>query len=313
MQAQSTSVFKSSLQNYALALLIFAIALGARYLLDYVVPERLPFITFFPAVLIAAYFCGIGPAILVLILSAVAGAMWGEPSGSGEVSFFIASFLLFTVLSGVNVALVHGLTTTLARLRERDRQLEVINRELKHRIKNLFAIANSVCLQTIRSGAAVDAMSQSVSGRLMAIAAAQDLLTATAEDGADLHALTVALVTTLAPNPSRLKIDGPPTRLPADSATPFALVLHELATNALKYGAWSSDSGVVTVVWTKESAVLLFVWREHDGPAIAPPAREGLGRTLISRSLPGATVTHDLKADGLECRINLPLDGAAPA
>ena len=161
MQAQSTSVFKSSLQNYALALLIFAIALGARYLLDYVVPERLPFITFFPAVLIAAYFCGIGPAILVLILSAVAGAMWGEPSGSGEVSFFIASFLLFTVLSGVNVALVHGLTTTLARLRERDRQLEVINRELKHRIKNLFAIANSVCLQTIRSGAAVDAMSQS--------------------------------------------------------------------------------------------------------------------------------------------------------
>ena len=313
MQAQSTSVFKSSLQNYALALLIFAIALGARYLLDYVVPERLPFITFFPAVLIAAYFCGIGPAILVLILSAVAGAMWGEPSGSGEVSFFIASFLLFTVLSGVNVALVHGLTTTLARLRERDRQLEVINRELKHRIKNLFAIANSVCLQTIRSGAAVDAMSQSVSGRLMAIAAAQDLLTATAEDGADLHALTVALVTTLAPNPSRLKIDGPPTRLPADSATPFALVLHELATNALKYGAWSSDSGVVKVVWTKESAVLLFVWREHDGPAIAPPAREGLGRTLISRSLPGATVTHDLKADGLECRINLPLDGAAPA
>ena len=306
MQAQSTSVFKSSLQNYALALLIFAIALGARYLLDYVVPERLPFITFFPAVLIAAYFCGIGPAILVLILSAVAGAMWGEPSGSGEVSFFIASFLLFTVLSGVNVALVHGLTTTLARLRERDRQLEVINRELKHRIKNLFAIANSVCLQTIRSGAAVDAMSQSVSGRLMAIAAAQDLLTATAEDGADLHALTVALVTTLAPNPSRLKIDGPPTRLPADSATPFALVLHELATNALKYGAWSSDSGVVKVVWTKESTVLLFVWREHDGPAIAPPAREGLGRTLISRSLPGATVTHDLKADGLECRINLP-------
>jgi two-component sensor histidine kinase len=287
--------------------------LGARYLLDYVVAERLPFITFFPAVLIAAYFCGIGPAILVLILSAVAGAMWGEPSGSGEVSFFIASFLLFTVLSGVNVALVHGLTTTLARLRERDRQLEVINRELKHRIKNLFAIANSVCLQTIRSGAAVDAMSQSVSGRLMAIAAAQDLLTATAEDGADLHALTVALVTTLAPNPSRLKIDGPPTRLPADSATPFALVLHELATNALKYGAWSSDSGVVKVVWTKESAVLLFVWREHDGPAIAPPAREGLGRTLISRSLPGATVTHDLKADGLECRINLPLDGAAPA
>jgi len=57
----------------------------------------------------------------------------------------------------------------------------------------------------------------------------------------------------------------------------------------------------------------LFRWREHDGPAIAPPTREGLGHMLITRSLPGAAVTHDIKADGLECRIDLPLDPAAAA
>jgi len=314
MQTQSTGNGAGAIRTYALALLIFALALVARYGLDYVVPERLPFITFFPAVLIAAFFCGLGPSILVLVLSAAAGAAWTPaPAGASEVAFFVASFLLFIGLSGVNVALVHVLMTTHDKLRQRDHQLEVINRELKHRIKNLFSIANSVCLQTIKSGAATDVMSQSISGRLMAIAAAQDLLTATAADGADLHALTAALVTTLAPHPSRLEIDGPPTQLPADAATPFALVLHELATNALKYGAWSSDAGMVKVVWTKDSALLLFVWREHDGPAVAPPAREGLGRTLISKSLPGATVTHDLKADGLECRIDLPLDGAASA
>jgi two-component sensor histidine kinase len=314
METQPTSILKQSLRNYALALLIFAVALGARYVLDFVVPERLPFITFFPAVLVAAYFCGVGPSILVLVFSAAVGAVWtAPPAGASETAFLLASFLLFVGLSGVNVALVHVLLTTLEKLRQRDQQFEVINRELKHRIKNLFSIANSVCLQTIKSGKTVDLMSQSVSGRLMAIAAAQDLLSATASDGADLHALATALVTTLAPSPSRLKIEGPPTQLPADAATPFALVLHELATNALKYGAWSAEAGVVKVVWTKQSAMLLFLWREHDGPAITPAAHEGLGRTLISKSLPGATVTHDLKADGLECRINLPLDRAAAA
>ncbi len=313
MVPQSPRAIGASVRNYALALLIFAVALGARYLLDYVVPERLPFITFFPAVLVAAYFCGVGPSILVLVLSAVTGAAWGEPSDSSEATFVVASILLFTVLSGVNVVLVHVLTTTMTRLKERDHQLGLINRELKHRIKNLFSIANSVCLQTIKSGATADVMSQSVSGRLMAIAAAQDLLTATAADGADLRALTEALVTTLAPHPSRLAIDGSPTQLPADAATPFALVLHELATNALKYGAWSSDVGIVKVTWTKNSVSLLFTWREHDGPAIAPPTRQGLGRRLITGSLPGAIVSHDVKADGVECRIELPLQDSASA
>ena len=70
---------------------------------------------------------------------------------------------------------------------------------------------------------------------------------------------------------------------------------------------------MVKVTWTKESVILLFSWREHDGPAVAPPTREGLGRMLITSSLPGAKVSHDIKADGVECRIDLPLDGAAAA
>lgn len=314
MQNHDGMTLRESLRNYALALAIFAVALGARYLLDFVVPERLPFITFFPAVLVAAYFCGIGPAILVLVLSAVTGAAWTTPAtGASEIAFFIASFLLFVGLSGVNVALVHFLMTSLARVRQRDEQFALINRELKHRLKNLFSIANSVCLQTIKSGHVAEVMSQAVSGRLMAIAAAQDLLSATAAEGANLRELTAALVTTLAPDPSRLKVAGPPVQLPADTTTPFALILHELATNAVKYGAWSQDSGHIKISWTVASAVLDFRWREHDGPAVTPAMREGLGSTLIKNSLPGATVTHDLKADGLECRIDLPLDGAAVA
>ncbi len=64
--------------------------------------------------------------------------------------------------------------------------------------------------------------------------------------------------------------------------------------------------GLVKLSWSTNHGALDFRWREHDGPRIAPPMREGLGRTLIKSSLPGATTTHDLKADGLECEIRLP-------
>ncbi len=230
-------------RSYALALLIFAAALALRFLIDYVVPDRLPFITLFPAVLAAAYFCGLWPSILVLVLSAITGTVWSDPTGASSTSFYIASFLLFVGLSGVNVALVQYLMTTLTQLQARDQQLAMINRELKHRIKNLFSIANSICLQTIKPGRSPEEMSKAVTGRIMAIAAAQDLLAATGSEGADLRELVASLVTPLAPEPTRLKIEGTEARLPGDATTPFALVLHELATNALKYGAWSTDSG----------------------------------------------------------------------
>lgn len=313
MRSPSRTALRNSIRNYALALLIFAAAVLARLLLDYVVAERLPFITFFPAVLLAAYYCGLGPSILVLTLSAVSGTVWADQSGTSPTSFYVASFILFVVLAGVMVALVHYLMKSLARLRQQDQQLAMINRELKHRIKNLFSIANSICLQTIKPGKSAEEMSKAVTGRIMAIAAAQDLLSATASEGAELRELVTALVTPLAPDPSRLEVGGPAMRLPADTTTPFALILHELATNALKYGAWSQDAGLIKLSWVTEYAALNFRWREHDGPVVAPPMREGLGSTLIRKSLPGATVIHDLKADGLECQINLPLDGGTAA
>ena len=298
---------KQSIPKYLLALLIFAVAVLVRILLDFVVPERLPFISFFPAVLLAAFYCGIGPSILVVMLSAVVGSLWAEPTGISPAIFYLTSILLFGAVGGINIALVHFLMSSLAHVQQRDEQLALINRELKHRIKNLFSVANFVCLQTIKSGRSTDEMSAAVSGRIQAIASAQDLLGTTATGDAELDELVAALVATLAPESSRLKAAGPPTKLPSQTVTPFALVLHELATNALKYGAWSQETGYVKIGWSTDLEVLLFVWREHDGPVVAPPPREGLGKTLIKSSLPGAEVNHDLRADGLECQIRLPL------
>ena len=293
-------------QSYALALLIFGTAVLFRIALDYLFPGRLPFITFFPAVLISAYWSGFGPALLVLILSGLTGALW-EPSVDHMTR--LLSFAVFLIVAGLPVGLIVSLRSALARIRQHDDQTELINRELKHRIKNLFSITNSICVQTIRSGAPAAEMANSVSGRIMAVAAAQDLLSAAAKEGADLLELTTALVKPLTPDDARLKISGDNVRLPVDATTPLALILHELATNALKYGAWSGEHGHVAICWTAENT-LNFVWREHDGPAISPPPREGLGSVLIKQGLPTATVQHDLKADGLECRIVLPLINA---
>ena len=91
----------------------------------------------------------------------------------------------------------------------------------------------------------------------------------------------------------------------------FALVLHELATNAVKYGAWSVD-GMVQITWQLESHIpqgrqLALLWKERNGPLVSSPARQGLGSELIRKALPNATVDHRLEPSGLECTIQMPL------
>jgi two-component sensor histidine kinase len=300
---------KLILYAYALALVLLAVL--ARLIIDFVVPGQLPFITFFPAVFLAAYYLGRGPGVLVLVLSTVAGTLWVEPFGNNYIAVYAASALLFLVVAGMILFLIDALATAHEKLRRQEQQLEMINRELKHRIKNLFAIADSVCQQTINAGGSAKDMSRAVSGRILAIASAQDLLSTTATEGAELKELVHKLVSSLAPSPSRIRVEGEAFRLQADTTTPLALILHELATNALKYGAWLSENGWVHVQWTTNSDGLRFRWREHDGPVLAPPVREGLGRKLIQSSLPGARVEHSFKADGFECEIDLPLKTAA--
>jgi two-component system CheB/CheR fusion protein len=130
--------------------------------------------------------------------------------------------------------------------------------------------------------------------------------------GADLRALTRVQLRPYAPaNAKRLQIEGPAILLPSELATPFALVLHELATNAAKYGALSEQAGHISVRWdvSKNNGRrdLRLVWHERGGPspAKAPPA--GLGSDLIDHAIPRARVRRELHEDGLVCTIELSL------
>jgi PAS domain S-box-containing protein len=219
-------------------------------------------------------------------------------------------------LSGVQVRAA-GVARDITRRRLADERMLLVTSELKHRMRNLFAVVGSIFQQTLRSAGAPDEIGAAVSGRLSALARAQDLLTLGGGDsGADLAELVRKVISPLvpegdhAPPERRLTLAGPTVVLPPDLSSAFALVLHELATNALKYGAWSG-AGAVHVSWRFEDPghELYFFWQEVDGPPIATPVREGLGTTLIQKALPAARVEHSLKPTGLECSIRVPLEG----
>ena len=294
------------LRGFAIAVVLYAVALAARILLDELVPDRLPFISFFPAILIAAFVCGLWPTIALLLVAAVTGAFWGLPSVGEIWSFRILAAALFVVVGGLVIAPVIYANAMRQRLRQRDEQVTLLNRELKHRLKNLFAVTSSICQQTIKSDLPREALASVMTGRIKAVASAQDLLEATAEHGSDLRALIEAVVRPLSPDASRLDVQGPAVSLPVEVMTPFALILHELATNALKYGAWASNQGRTVICWQlRPGRQLEFRWREESVSIVSSDQREGFGTLVIKRALSQAKVQHQIAPEGADCLIEL--------
>jgi two-component system CheB/CheR fusion protein len=114
-----------------------------------------------------------------------------------------------------------------------------------------------------------------------------------------------------ADNPERITIKGEPVSLPAGLATPFSLVLHELATNAAKYGSLSQPNGRVALSWTivsrNDRLLLRLVWREKGGPSAEQPLETGFGSMLIDNALPRATVSRVFRPEGFMCTIEVSL------
>lgn len=188
--------------------------------------------------------------------------------------------------------------------------------ELTHRVKNTLTVVQSMARQTLRTSSDGEEFVERFEGRLSALANAHKLLVESDWQGAELGALARSqLGAHTVGNPERLHMEGEPVVLPPELATPFGLVLHELATNATKYGALSSEKGRVTLDWSIapgiDGSALRFVWREQDGPPVEVPERSGLGSMLIANGLPDAAVHHQFLPDGVVCTILVPLEGSA--
>ncbi|RYG71113.1 PAS domain S-box protein, partial [bacterium] len=169
-----------------------------------------------------------------------------------------------------------------------ERQL-LLTRELQHRVKNTLAMVNALANQTLRRAANVQDGLAAFSARLIALSHAHDILTQTSWTSAPIGAIVAqSLETHRVEDATRFVWSGPDIRLNAKQSLALALALHELATNAAKYGALSGDDGRVAIEWRIEGgslARLFFEWREDGGPTVAPPEKRGFGSRLIEQAL----------------------------
>jgi two-component sensor histidine kinase len=202
-------------------------------------------------------------------------------------------------------------------VRSRKRQYEarallerykLLARELQHRTKNLLAVIHAIASASLPAGAA----SEEFFGRLRALARAQDLLLEGDGCGASLKHLVAAALESFG---RRVVVDGPEVHLDATTAQGFALILHELATNAAKHGALSRPTGTVTVQWSRDAgsvAALTFRWMERGGPPATLPKRIGFGTKLLEIAIPtvDAPPRFDYSADGFSYDLRVALYGA---
>lgn len=193
-----------------------------------------------------------------------------------------------------------------------ERVRKMLINELNHRVKNTLATVQSFAWQTFKG--AEPAKLESFTGRLAALSRAHNILTQTAWEKAGLHGLVANAIEAF--GAERFAVRGPAFDVDPKAAVTLTLVLHELATNAVKYGALSVLGGKVLVHWitegSPEATNLHLVWEETGGPPVTPPTRDGFGTRLIERQLTGefgGDATLDFSPSGLVCRIQLSIPG----
>ncbi|WP_294235898.1 GAF domain-containing protein [uncultured Sphingomonas sp.] len=202
---------------------------------------------------------------------------------------------------------------TLRRLRERQ---ETLVAELQHRVRNILTIVRSIFTRTVENGGPIDEIADHFRGRLDSLARTQVVATQTRSGRVDLENLIRdELLGVGAIEDDRLSIEGPDVFLPADTAESVGLAIHELTTNALKYGALRHPTGRLHIAWHVEhisnsKCELIVKWDETGVPAMpVPPVRQGFGTELIREALPyglGARTRLDFRGGGVLCVITLP-------
>jgi PAS domain S-box-containing protein len=202
--------------------------------------------------------------------------------------------------------------------RKRGEELrQLLLNELNHRVKNTLAIVQGIASQTFRNTQVPAAVRNSFEARLMALAAVHDVLTHENWDSAQLRDVVTAVLTPYGGDDvSRFRIRGPNLRMQPRGAVAFALALHELCTNAVKYGALSQPSGRIDIGWSTDEDTFRFDWRERGGPPVTPNPEKGFGTRLIERALAaelGGEATIDFASAGIACRIVAPLPGVRAA
>lgn len=266
------------------------------------------FATYFPAVLVVSVLAGVPSGILTVALTTMV-VWWAYLPPSFEFGSLrgidYANIATFWISSALIVLLAHVYRKTLASALKGEKARELLIGELQHRAGNTLAIMQAI----VKGNISVDRDRLRVIDRIQALARANELVTKRAsgrilplqqliENEAEPYAA-----------PHRLKVEGPLVNLDGETARSLALVLHELMTNAAKYGALSNGHGTLQIRWSCDNGQCRLHWTEIDGPAVVTPTRLGFGTQMMKASLVqiAATIEPDFRSDGYSCLLTFPI------
>jgi len=196
-----------------------------------------------------------------------------------------------------------------------EEQQRLLLSELNHRVKNTLAVVQGLAHQTFKGSGISPEAKRSFEGRLGALAAAHNMLMEHTWEPAPIYSATEAALQPFFTSKRRITVGGPDVLLTPSATVTLTLALHELATNAAKYGALSNEEGVIEIRWSVAGDRLDFVWREFGGPPVGKPEKVGFGTQLLERAVArdlGAEVKIDFDQAGLICTISAPLNRLTP-
>ncbi len=225
----------------------------------------------------------------------------------------LVSSLLVTTFFSLFVA---AMSLRQMQLAKANKQMSLLTRELSHRVKNTLAVVQSVASRSLTKNRTIEEARNVFLKRLHALSNAHTLLLNSTWTGASLKKLARKELEPFGP---RASISGPEVKLNASTAQTFALVLHELATNATKYGAMSTPSGRIHVTWKIDKKtrdpLFMFIWRESGGPLVEEPNGRGFGTTLLAQQIGhnGTAPKISYEPSGLQYEISAPLSSITEA
>jgi PAS domain S-box-containing protein len=211
--------------------------------------------------------------------------------------------------SGGDICLWYGTTEDIHERKLAEERRQLLINELNHRVKNTLATVQAIAFQTLKGDVPLDEARARFEARLMALSRAHNLLTERNWEGALLDQVIRDALDFLPAE--RFKLAGEPVWMGPRASLALALALHELSTNAVKYGALSGESGLVSIRWWASEDRLALEWKESGGPAVAEPSGSGFGTRLIERGLAsdlGGSASLHFEADGVRCLIDASFD-----
>jgi len=313
---------------HAAAVSMWGLALLARFVFDPYLPPGFPYLTFFPAIIITGFVFGMYPALTCAVLSAASAWYWFIPpfdsfAVDGQT---VTALVFFLVVVGIDLGLLQlALSAYASQVRAHDDLArahalqQVVSQEVDHRIKNLLATVSGLISLSQKHADTPAALARQLRLRIAAMGNAIAMLRDSLHGGeAEMEAAVTAALEPLGLlSDGRVQVMGPKVVLNSSALMAINLILHELGTNAVKYGALSNESGQIAIGWQQQKAadgeeMLRLDWLETGGPEVSSPARTGFGTELarrMSASL-GGSCDFDFAPYGLAVRITMSAEQA---